>query len=72
MGIPFVPSLHPRDILGQFRRKKGGPQKSKFTNRINPVKQASKVASKVIAREGKAYKAAAAPYIRGSVRPRRR
>jgi hypothetical protein len=71
VGIPFIPSLHPRDLIGQFTRSKGGPKKAKFTNRINPVKRASKVASKVIEREGKAYKAAANTIIKGSVATRR-
>lgn len=70
--MKWVPSLHPRDIIGQFRRKKGGPQKASLKNRINPIKQAQKIASKALVREGKRWSIPARKLYYGSVRPRRR
>lgn len=69
--MKFIPSLHPRDLIGRFRRK-GGPQKASLKNRLNPVKRAQKVVEKIIENEGKPYKIAARKVYYGSVRPRRR
>lgn len=70
MGIPFVPSLHPRDLFGKFKNKKGGPRKAKATNRINPIKQAQKVATKALENEGKKWSIPAKKVYYGSVRTR--
>lgn len=72
MGIPFIPSLHPRDLFGRFRKKKGGPQKASLKNRLNPLKRAEKIATKIAERQTKPYKVAATKYLNGSVRTRRR
>lgn len=40
----FKPSLHPRDLIGRFKNKKGGPQEPSK----NPIKQAKKAGAKAL------------------------